>query len=144
MVRLNGMKTAPFRFYKGVKQGNSLSLFLLNIVMDEVLKVCKRRTRRAIVGYWNMLPVQAQCFVYVDDIVVVADNVDSLQVAVEEWSEELQRRGLVINPGKSKIMQVGRRRRSSGLCVKDANWSKLISSNTWVLFSVGMEIWIRR
>ena len=87
-----------------------------------------------------MLHVQAQCFVYADDIVVV----DSLLVAVEEWSEEHHRRGLAINPGKSKIMQVGGRRRSSGLYVKDTNWSKLISSNTWVLFPVGMGRWTRK
>ena len=74
VVRLNGMKSSPFRFYKGVKQREGLSPLLFNIVMDEVLKACKRRTPRAIIGQWNMLPVQAQCFVYADDIVVVEDD----------------------------------------------------------------------
>ena len=35
VIRLNGIKSAPFRFYKGVKQGDSLSPLLFNIVIRE-------------------------------------------------------------------------------------------------------------
>ena len=56
-----------------------------------------------------MIPVQVQCFLYADEIVLVADSPGRLQVAVEEWTEELRRRGLAINPDKSKVMHVGRK-----------------------------------
>lgn len=108
IVRLNGSESEPFRFYKGVKQGDSLSPLLFIVCMDEVWKVCKRRTPRTTVGYWNLIPVQAQALLYADDVVLIADTREKLQAAVDEWSEELLRKGMEINATKSKVMLVGR------------------------------------
>lgn len=108
IVRLNGRKSKPFRFLKGVKQGDSLSPLLFILFMDEIWKVCKRRSPRALIGYWNLIPVLVQAFIYADDVVLVADTLQKLQEAITEWSEELLLRGMTINAEKSKVMLVGR------------------------------------
>lgn len=38
----------------------------------------------------------------------MADTQERLQMAVDEWSKELQRKGLEINPTKSMMMLVSR------------------------------------
>lgn len=43
------------------------------------------------------------CFLYADGIVLVAENAERLQDDVEEWTEELKRRGLPINQKKKKL-----------------------------------------
>jgi hypothetical protein len=59
---------------RGVKHGDSLSPLLFISFMDEVLQICKRRTERMRVGYWNMRPVYCQALLYADDIVLIADS----------------------------------------------------------------------
>jgi hypothetical protein len=58
---------------RGVRQGDSLSPLLFISFMDEVLKMCKRRTERTRVGCWNMRPVYCQALLYADDIVLIAN-----------------------------------------------------------------------
>lgn len=57
---------------------------------------------RAIVGYiyTNLMPVLIQGFIYKDDIILVEDTPQKLQVALNERSEEVQKRGMAINPEK--------------------------------------------
>lgn len=92
IARLNGAKAPIFRFYKEIKQKDGLSPLSFNKIMDDVLKVCKRKMSGTIVGYWNMILVQVRCFVYAFDIVIVADRPERLQIAADEWCEELQQR----------------------------------------------------
>jgi hypothetical protein len=91
---------------RGVKQGDSLSPLLFISFMDEVLKICKRRTERMRVAYWNMRPVYCQTLLYADDIVLIADSEEKLQGTVIEWTEIL--RGMAVNEMKSKVMMVCR------------------------------------
>ncbi|XP_039276101.1 uncharacterized protein LOC120349670 [Nilaparvata lugens] len=76
--------------------------------MDEIHKVCKRRTQNMMVGYWNMRPIGARALLYADDIVLIADTQQKLQQSVTEWAEELKRRGMIMNVSKSKVMVVSR------------------------------------
>jgi hypothetical protein len=94
VVRLDGKLSNAFLMERGVKQGDRLSLRLFISFMDEVLKICKRRTERTRVGYWNMRPVYCQALLYADDIVLIADLEDKLQGAVIEWTEILRRKGM--------------------------------------------------
>jgi hypothetical protein len=54
VVRINGRLSDPFDIERGVKQGDSMSPLLFIILMDAILKICKRRTPRTRVGFWNM------------------------------------------------------------------------------------------
>jgi hypothetical protein len=51
VVRLDGKLCNAFLMERGVKQGDSYCPLLFTSFMDEVLKICKRRTERTRVGY---------------------------------------------------------------------------------------------
>jgi hypothetical protein len=54
VVRINGRSSDPFDIERRVRQGDSMSPLLFIIVMGAILKICKRRTPRTRVGFWNM------------------------------------------------------------------------------------------
>ena len=58
--------------------------------------------------------IQCQALIYADDIVLKADTERKLQLAVDEWNETLEEKGMEINTTKSKVMQVAKIRRPSG------------------------------
>ena len=66
------------------------------------------RTGRMKVGNWMIRPIQCQALIYADDIVLIADTERKLQVAVDEWNETLEEKGMEINTTKSKVMQVAK------------------------------------
>ena len=45
-VRLNGKESELFKWTKGLKQGDSLSPLLFNLVMDQVTKTCNNKLRQ--------------------------------------------------------------------------------------------------
>ena len=95
-VRLDGEQSMEFIIKKGVKQGDSLIPLLFNIFMDEIMKICKRRTHRTKIGIWRLRPVYLQVLLYADDIILITDTKERLQQAVNEWYEELKRKGMSI------------------------------------------------
>ena len=106
-VRLNGQQSGNFRMKKGIKQGDSLSPLLFIVFMDQIIKHCRRRTRRYKIGNWKLRPIYLQSLIYADDIVLINSNVAGLQNAVIEWASTLEERGMEVNIGKSKLMKIG-------------------------------------
>ena len=76
--------------------------------MDEIIKICKRRTSKLKVGHWNMRTIYSQALVYADDILLIAGTEQRLQDMVNEWTETLKSKGMKVNANKSKVMQMGR------------------------------------
>ena len=108
IIRLTSKKSEPFILEKGVKQGDSLSPLFFIIFMDEVLKTCKARTDKSMVGMRKLRPAFCQVLAYADDIILIADSARKLQQAVIEWGEILKERGMTVNNKKSQIMMVAR------------------------------------
>ncbi|XP_022203759.2 uncharacterized protein LOC111060407 [Nilaparvata lugens] len=106
VVRTCGQISGPLQMRRGIKQGDSLSPLLFTMVMDEIHKICKRRTGRMTVGHWNLRPIFAQALLFADDIVLIADSERKLKAAVIEWNEEIKRKGMELNINKSKVMVV--------------------------------------
>ena len=118
IVRLDGETSREFSMQKGVKQGDSLSPLLFNVFMDEIHKICKRRTHRTKIGNWKLRPVYLQSLLYADDIVLIADTQERLQHAVNEWYEELRRKGMEINIDKSKTMRISKEEQLENLRIR--------------------------
>lgn len=112
IVRIDGEMSEEFLMERGVKQGDSLSPLLFNIFLDEITKICKRRTNRTKMGMWKMRPVFIQTLLYADDIALIADTPEKLQQGIMEWYEELRRKGMEINIEKSKVMWISKQDRS--------------------------------
>jgi hypothetical protein len=109
VVRINCHSSDPFDIERGVKQGDSMSPLLFIIMMDAILKICKRRTPRMSVGFWNMQHVYAQSLLFADDIVLIADAEEKLQKSVIEWTDAVERKGMELNEKKSKVVKVNKR-----------------------------------
>lgn len=105
---MDGKTSRAFKMERGVKQGDSLSPLLFVIFMDEIIKTCKSRTEKSVVGFWKMKPVYCQALIYADDILLISDTKIKLQKAIIEWTETLKERGMTVNTKKSKVMMVAR------------------------------------
>ena len=111
-VRLNGVESNKFDWNKGLKQGDSLSPLIFNLIMDQITKESNNKLRhiKTKIGYYNLQPIYIQSLTYADDIVLVADTEQKLQEIVRVWTENLKAENLNINTGKSKIMLVTKKK----------------------------------
>nr|XP_024216671.1 uncharacterized protein LOC112210742 [Halyomorpha halys] len=82
-----------------------------------------------------MIPVLARAMLYADDLVLVADNAESLQVDVVEWQEELQLRGM-----KARLCVLEERTKISESIAMERPLSKLTPTPTWKQWSARMEV----
>jgi hypothetical protein len=77
----------------GVHQGSVLSSFLFAIVMDVVCGDIMERLLFEIL--------------YADDLVLMADSMEELQLKFDRWKSVIERKGLKVNMGKTKVMVSG-------------------------------------
>ena len=132
VVRMNGMESEPFPIARGVRQGDSLSPLLFINVMDEIHKICKRRTAWTTIGKWNLRTVLIQSLLYADDIVLIADTKTKLQQALVEWEEELLRKGMQINTSKSKVLVMTREEREDVQLICNGETLEVVTEYTYL------------
>lgn len=77
----------------GVHQGSPLSPLLFITVMEEATKECRKG------GPWELL--------YADDLVITAETESEMKEMFGRWKEGMERRGLKINTGKTKVLVTG-------------------------------------
>jgi hypothetical protein len=51
---------------------------------------------------------------YADDLVLMVDSMEELQLKFDRWKSVIERKGLKVNMGKTKVMVSGGRWRESG------------------------------
>ena len=90
-------------------QGSTLSLLLFNIVLEEATKECRTEVP------WELL--------YADDLVLTARSRSEVIDKFSVWKEAMEKRGLKVNIGKTKILVTGKqeevldcRRLPCGVC----------------------------
>ena len=89
-VRVGSGLTEDFEVKVGVHQGAVLSPLLFIIVMQAV-------TKHVSTGLpWELL--------YADDLVVMAETEEELRVKLISWKGEMEKKGLRVNIGKTKVM----------------------------------------
>lgn len=93
-------ETEEFEVNKGVRQGDSLSTTLFNLVLEYVTRKINRGNIRTGGG---------QLIAYADDIVIVAKTRSILKKMLEEIITVGEEFGLAINENKTKLMKVGKK-----------------------------------
>ena len=93
-VKVNGVGGRDFPVEVGVHQGSVLSPLLFIIVMEALSRTFSDRGLP-----WELL--------YADDLVLLADTEDELKEKLQRWKSGLERKGLRVNVGKTKVMECG-------------------------------------
>ena len=100
-MKLGGGESVEFGVKVGVHHGSVLSPLLFNIVLEAL----SREFREGLP--WELL--------YADDLALMAETKEELLEKVERWKDGMERKGLRVNIGKTKVMSCGRcRTRASG------------------------------
>ena len=77
----------------GVHQGSVLSPLLFIIVLEALSREFRTGSP------WELL--------YADDLMISAESMEELLVKVQTWKTEMEKKGLRVNMGKTKIMESG-------------------------------------
>ena len=93
-VAVAGSTSGDFEIGVGVHQGSSLSPLLFITVMEEATKECR------IGDPWELL--------YADDLMLTAESKKEVESMFRGWKGEMERRGLKVNIGKTKLLVTGK------------------------------------
>lgn len=102
-IRTRTLATQQIKQNAGIRQGDSLSPQLFNLLMDRIIT----KVREAKCGY-GMGNAQINIVCYADDAVLLADNEDDLQKLVRIFAEEAGAVGMEISINKTKTMVIAR------------------------------------
>ena len=92
-VRVGDGYSEEFGVGVGVHQGSVLSPLLFIIVLEALSRVFRTGCP------WELL--------YADDLMISAESKEELLVKVKTWKTEMEKKGLRVNTGKTKIMESG-------------------------------------
>ena len=95
VVRTEDGESEGFEVKVGLHQGSVLSPLLFLIVMEAVTKNIRGGLP------WELL--------YADDLVIIAESLEELLEKLKRWKNGLEKKGLKVNMGKTKIMMEDRR-----------------------------------
>ena len=93
-AKFAGKTSQSFDVSVGVHQGSALSPLLFNLVLEETTKSCRKGCP------WELL--------YADDLVLMAESREEVLSMFEKWREALEKRGLKVNLGKTKLLVSGK------------------------------------
>lgn len=102
MVRVHNENTDPFQVEAGVRQGDSLSALIFNLVLEAAL--------RKVDCLGDISYRFSQMSAYADDIAVITRNLRTLLGKLEDIKREVSKVGLTINWDKTKYLRMTRAR----------------------------------
>lgn len=101
-AKVNSELTEPIEATTGIRQGDSLSPLLFNIILDEIIKQVK--TRR---GY-RMGNKEIQILCYADDTILIAENEDDLQRLMHQFNITAKKFNMKISAEKTKSVVISK------------------------------------
>lgn len=107
-VRTGNMKSDEFNTVEGLRQGGVLSPILFVLLIDEVIKETRTKTKTLKVGYRHMQPTEITECAFADDLILFASNEKDLQHNLNIWKAALENKNMKINVTKTKVMTLGR------------------------------------
>lgn len=102
-IKINGNVGQPFVVRSGVRQGDSLSPLLFNVILQVVVK----RAELTLSG--TIFNRRTQLLGYADDVAIVGTSIRTIEEACERLAKESEKMGLSINEEKTKIMVLRRK-----------------------------------
>ena len=99
-VLVQGKNSDWFGVTRGVRQGYTMSPWLFNLAMDNILM----EAMESLQGGVQLEATKLQFLLFTDDLVLVAENEVDAKRNVEELNEVMARWKMKINWGKTKVM----------------------------------------
>lgn len=133
----------PIQVRQGVKQGDPLSCFLFNLVIDSCVKELDSS-----LGVELNREVRVSHMAFADDVVLLAENSQNLQRLLTAYTEHLNRVGLEVNPRKCATVDIRVHKRKDGrrwvvqpsiLSVKDQAIPSLAAGETYKYLGIRVE-----
>ena len=105
-LKYKGCKLGEVEQKRGVRQGDPLSPFLFNLVLDEALEKIAASPFGVTLGNDDDSPVRVSVLAFADDLVLMAETRDGLQALVDDVTQSLKAGGLVVNPNKCRSLSL--------------------------------------
>ena len=96
--------TPVFTSYIGVRQGDNLSPSLFNICIND--KIIPNKLMGCAPAKLNEIPIQ--CLLYADDLIILSENIEGMQKALDNLLHYCDKWKLNINTDKTKIICMNR------------------------------------
>lgn len=112
-AKIQGKLSEPIPVGQGIRQGDSLSPLLFNIVMDEIIRKVRNGE-----GY-KMGNQQIKILCYADDAVLVAESEDALQRQLHQFNITAKKFNMTISSQKTKCMTTSREPLRCKLAIDD-------------------------
>lgn len=109
-IRLKHETSEVLETTRGLRQGCVLSPLLFSIILDDVIKECKKETKSYILGNWKMEKVKLTELAYADDMAIIGKNANDLQHNLNVYNRELKKKNMKINKDKTKTMLISNRK----------------------------------
>ena len=127
VVRTANSKSAEFTTSTGVRQGDILAPYLFVILMDDIIKVSRKKTQNFIVGNWRLQTIKISELVFADDSVLIASNPRTLQYNLNIWNAEFKKRKMMINNSKTKTMVIAKEQKRHKITLGDTTLEQVRS-----------------
>lgn len=111
LVRTGNAESGEFTTSKGLRQGGALSPTLFIILMDDIIKQTRTKTKKLEIGYRRLEKIAIAECAFADDLAIFARTETDLQRNLEVWSEELKKADMKINIEKTKFMVISKEER---------------------------------
>ena len=101
-IKIEGKLEGKIPVNQGIRQGDSLSPLVFNIVMNEIIK-----NLRDLQGY-PLVDENVNTICYADDATLIADNEEDLQRLLNRFSYSCAKFDLKISPTKTKSLIISK------------------------------------
>ena len=114
-VKVGEKHSEWFKVDQGVRQGCTLSPWLFNVFLDNIVKEARKGFKEGM----RLGNETVDVLLFADDMVLVADSEESLQVNLKKLDETLTKWEMKMNWEKTEVMKVGRERGHCCVAVGD-------------------------
>lgn len=101
-IRVGHTTTEDIHVNTGIRQGDSLSPFIFNVIMDEIIENLPRTA-----GY-KMGNTFFHAVCYADDAALIADSEDNLQRLLHSFNTKAKELNMLINTEKTKCLVISK------------------------------------